>query len=104
MRFRTIVAVTGGAAASLVLASGPAFAGEINGNGQFTPNHEFGHSHSICSFSGLEDGDGAGFPGPAVRPRRTGATARRSTDRPRPSARRRASSPVTPATDTGASW
>ena len=68
MNIRTIMAVTAGAAASVVLASGPAFAGEVTGNGTFTPNHEFGHSQSICSFSGLEDGDGAGFPGPGGAP------------------------------------
>ena len=53
--------------AALALAS-PASAGEISGNGSFTPNHQIGHSHSICSFSGLEDGDGAGFPGPGGAP------------------------------------
>jgi hypothetical protein len=68
MQLRIIMAVTAGAAASVVLASGPAFAGEVTGNGKFTPNHEFGHSQSICSFSGLEDGDGAGFPGPGGAP------------------------------------
>src|SRR3954454_13393017 len=68
MRFRTIVAVAGGTVASVVLTSGSAFAGEVNGNGGFTPNHEFGHAQSICSFSGLQDGDGAGFPRPGGAP------------------------------------
>jgi hypothetical protein len=68
MHIRTVLAAGAGAAATVVLAGGAAFAGEISGNGQFTPNHEFGHSHSICSFSGLEDGDGAGFPGPGGAP------------------------------------
>jgi hypothetical protein len=68
MRIRTMVAMSVGAAASVVLAAGPALAGEVTGTGEFTPNHQIGHSHSICSFSGLEDGDGAGFPGPGGAP------------------------------------
>jgi hypothetical protein len=66
MRIRTITAMTAGAAASVLLAGGPAFAGEINGNGD--PTQGPAHSHSICAFSGLEDGDGAGFPGPGGAP------------------------------------
>jgi hypothetical protein len=64
MRIRTILAATAGAAASVMLASGPAAAGEVSGTGEFTPNHTWGHAQSVCSFSGLQDGDGAGFPGP----------------------------------------
>src|SRR3954454_8973594 len=66
MRISTIMAVTAGAAASVVLASGPAFAGEITGNGK--PTQGPAHANSICTFSGLEDGDGAGFPGPGGAP------------------------------------
>jgi hypothetical protein len=66
MRIRTLMAVTAGAAASVVLAGGPAFAGEITGNGK--PAQGPAHAHSICAFSGLEDGDGAGFPGPGGAP------------------------------------
>ena len=70
MRIRTTLAATAGAAAAVVLASGPAFAGEINGNGQPPGGEGLGASHanSICAFSGLEDGDGAGFPGPGGAP------------------------------------
>ena len=64
MRLRTVLVTTAATGAALVMSTGSAMAGEVNGNGTFTPNHQFGHSHSICSFSGLEDGDGAGFPGP----------------------------------------
>ena len=66
MRICTFAAVTAGAAASIVLASGPAFAGEITGGGK--PTQGPAHAHSICAFSGLEDGDGAGFPGPGGAP------------------------------------
>jgi hypothetical protein len=68
MRMRTILAATAGAAASVMMATGPAVAGEVTGTGEFTPNHQFGHAQSICSFSGLEDGDGLGFPGPGGAP------------------------------------
>jgi hypothetical protein len=70
MRISTIVAATAGAAASVLLATGPAFAGEINGNGQPPGGEGLGsaHANSICAFSGLEDGDGAGFPGPGGAP------------------------------------
>jgi len=66
MRLRFLVAPTV-AVAAIALAT-PAFAGEIGGSGKFTPNHTFGHAQSICSFSGLEDGDGHGFPGPGGAP------------------------------------
>jgi hypothetical protein len=53
------VAVTGANASA-------AFAGEITGNGK--PTSGPAHANSICTFSGLEDGDGAGFPGPGGAP------------------------------------
>jgi hypothetical protein len=56
------------ALAAVVLAAPAAHAGEITGNGKPTPNHTFGHANSICSFSGLEDGDGGPFPGPGGAP------------------------------------
>src|SRR6476660_2577973 len=70
MRTCTILAAAAGAAAAVLLAAGPAFAGEINGNGQPPGGQGLGASHanSICAFSGLEDGDGAGFPGPGGAP------------------------------------
>ena len=68
MGISTVLVTTAAAGAALLLSSGPATAGEVTGNGDFTPNHQFGHSASICSFSGLEDGDGAGFPGPGGAP------------------------------------
>jgi hypothetical protein len=49
-----------------VTCAGTAFAGEITGNGK--PTQGPAHSNSICAFSGLEDGDGAGFPGPGGAP------------------------------------
>src|SRR3954464_4049497 len=58
------------AAAVIVVATAgitaPAFAGEITGTGK--PTNGPAHANSICSFSGLEDGDGAGFPGPGGAP------------------------------------
>jgi hypothetical protein len=58
------------AAAALGFVAGPASAGEINGNGLPVGGKGLGASHasSICAFSGLEDGDGAGFPGPGGAP------------------------------------
>jgi hypothetical protein len=53
-------------AVSLVSVGGTAFAGEITGNGK--PTNGPAHANSICAFSGLEDGDGAGFPGPGGAP------------------------------------
>jgi len=70
MRLTTILAATAGAAASIALASGPAFAGEITGSGKATQGPA--HAHSICVYSGLEDGDvpigTPGFPGPGGAP------------------------------------
>jgi hypothetical protein len=56
------------AAVPLVTAicAGTASAGEITGNGK--PTQGPAHANSICAFSGLEDGDGAGFPGPGGAP------------------------------------
>jgi hypothetical protein len=55
------VAAPAAVVAALALAS-PASAGEITGSGK--PTQGPAHANSICAFSGLEDGDGAGFPGP----------------------------------------
>lgn len=70
MRIRTILITTAAAGAALVLSAGPATAGEINGTGQPPGGQGLGaaHASSICAFSGLEDGDGAGFPGPGGAP------------------------------------
>jgi hypothetical protein len=54
-----------GAALGLMVVGAPVasvFAGEITGNGK--PTQGPAQANSICAFSGLEDGDGAGFPGP----------------------------------------
>jgi hypothetical protein len=70
MRIKTGIGTT--AATVLLLAGGAssAFAGEINGNGEPVEGEGLGaaHANSICAFSGLEDGDGAGFPGPGGAP------------------------------------
>ena len=70
MRISTVVFATASVGAALVLSTGSAHAGEINGNGQPPGGKGLGASHasSICAFSGLEDGDGAGFPGPGGAP------------------------------------
>ncbi len=54
MRISTIVIGTASTAAALVLAAGPAFAGEVTGSGK--PTQGPAHAQSICVFSGLEDG------------------------------------------------
>ena len=54
------------AALAIVAVAPPASAGEITGSGK--PTQGPIHAHSICAFSGLEDGDGAGFPGPGGAP------------------------------------
>ena len=66
MRISTILLTTAAAGAALVLSTGPAMAGEITGNGK--PTQGPAHANSICVFSGLEDGDGMGFPGPGGAP------------------------------------
>lgn len=48
MSMRKLVAIC-------VLASSPAFAGEVTGNGDPTPVGS--RANSICAFSGLQDGD-----------------------------------------------
>jgi hypothetical protein len=70
MRVNRMVMAGVGAVALVAVSSGSAFAGEINGNGQPPGGEGLGsaHAHSICAFSGLEDGDGAGFPGPGGAP------------------------------------
>src|SRR4051812_45690445 len=70
MRISTILITTAGAGAALVMSAAPAMAGEINGTGNPPGGEGLGaaHAHSICAFSGLEDGNGAGFPGPGGAP------------------------------------
>ena len=70
MRISTILVTTAAAGAAIVLSAGPAMAGEINGTGNPPGGEGLGASHakSICAFSGLEDGNGAGFPGPGGAP------------------------------------
>jgi hypothetical protein len=70
MRISNVLFATASVGAALVLSTGSAHAGEINGNGQPPGGKGLGASHanSICAFSGLEDGDGAGFPGPGGAP------------------------------------
>ena len=70
MRISSILVTTAATAAVLVGSAGPAMAGEINGNGEPAEGEGLGSAHaaSICAFSGLEDGDGAGFPGPGNAP------------------------------------
>jgi hypothetical protein len=65
MRMKSVVAASF-AAAFLVSVTGPATAGEITGNGK--PTQGPAHANSICVYSGLEDGDGNGFPGPGGAP------------------------------------
>jgi hypothetical protein len=66
MRLRTAAATVFATAILLGGAAGTACAGEITGNGK--PTQGPAHANSICTFSGLEDGDGAGFPGPGGAP------------------------------------
>src|SRR5262245_40881586 len=66
MRMKSVVAAGIGVAALVIAGSGSAYAGEITGNGK--PTQGPAHANSICVFSGLEDGDGAGFPGPGGAP------------------------------------
>ena len=70
MRLRTAAATVFATAILLAGAASTASAGEINGKGQPPGGEGLGaaHAHSICAFSGLEDGDGAGFPGPGGAP------------------------------------
>jgi hypothetical protein len=66
MRLRTAAATVFATAILLGGAASTASAGEITGNGK--PTQGPAHANSICTFSGLEDGDGAGFPGPGGAP------------------------------------
>ena len=66
MRIRSILFTTAAASAALAFAAGPASAGEITGTGK--PTQGPAHANSICVYSGLQDGDGAGFPGPGGAP------------------------------------
>jgi hypothetical protein len=70
MRFSTILVTTAAMGAAMVLSAGPVMAGEINGTGNPPGGEGLGaaHANSICAFSGLEDGNGAGFPGPGGAP------------------------------------
>jgi hypothetical protein len=70
MRLRTAAATVFATAILLAGAASTASAGEINGKGLPAGGEGLGSSHakSICAFSGLEDGDGAGFPGPGNAP------------------------------------
>ena len=70
MRVTSIIAAGLGTAVLVVAGSGPSLAGEINGTGNPPGGQGLGtlHAQSICAFSGLEDGDGAGFPGPGGAP------------------------------------
>jgi hypothetical protein len=73
---RSVLAAGFGVVALIVTGSGPAFGGEINGNGN--PTQGPAHANSICAFSGLEDGDDDddGVPelpsGPGVTPQNWG--------------------------------
>ena len=66
MRVKSITAAALGAAVLVVAGAAPSVAGEITGSGK--PTQGPAHAISICVFSGLEDGDGAGFPGPGGAP------------------------------------
>jgi hypothetical protein len=66
MRLRTAAATAFATAILLGGTASTASAGEITGNGK--PTQGPAHANSICTFSGLEDGDGAGFPGPGGAP------------------------------------
>ena len=76
MRIKTILVTTATTGAAMILSTGPAMAGEINGSGG--PTQGPAHANSICVFSGLEDGDDNddGIPelpnGPGVAPQNWG--------------------------------
>ena len=76
MRIRTALLTTAAAGAAVILSTGPAMAGENTGTG--SPTQGPAHAHSICAFSGLEDGDDNddGVPelpyGPGVTPQNWG--------------------------------
>ena len=66
MRLTHLLTVPAAAGAIILLGMSSASAGEIGGSGK--PTQGPAHANSICAFSGLEDGDGAGFPGPGGAP------------------------------------
>src|SRR3954452_66772 len=70
MRLTHLLTVPAAAGAIILLGMSSASAGEINGTGNPPGGRGLGASHaaSVCAFSGLEDGDGAGFPGPGGAP------------------------------------
>jgi hypothetical protein len=70
MGLKRLIIVPATAGALLLVGMSAASAGEITGNGRPPGGEGLGASHanSICAFSGLEDGDGAGFPGPGGAP------------------------------------
>ena len=70
MRLIRLFTVPAAAGAIVLLGMSSASAGEINGTGNPPGGEGLGaaHANSICAFSGLEDGDGAGFPGPGGAP------------------------------------
>ena len=70
MRLTRLVIAPAAAVALVLVGMSAASAGEITGNGKPPGGEGLGsaHAHSICAFSGLEDGDGAGFPGPGGAP------------------------------------
>ncbi len=70
MRICTVLATTAAAGAALMLSIGPATAGEITGTGEDTQGPA--HAHSICVFSGLQDGGEGGPSGPGVPPQNWG--------------------------------
>ncbi|MEO6414156.1 MAG: hypothetical protein ABIO48_16330 [Pedococcus sp.] len=70
MRLKRLIVIPAAAGALVLVGMSSASAGEITGNGKPPGGEGLGsaHAHSICAFSGLEDGDGAGFPGPGGAP------------------------------------
>ncbi len=63
---KKVVAMSFCAVAFVGVMTGPALAGEITGTGK--PTNGPAHANSISAFSGLEDGDRAGFAGPGGAP------------------------------------
>lgn len=55
MRKRLLVSVPFALALTVGVGAGSAFAGEVTGNGR--PTAAPAHTHSICAFSGQNDGD-----------------------------------------------
>ena len=70
MRLMRMILAPAAAGALIVASMSAASAGEITGNGKPPGGEGLGSApaNSICAFSGLEDGDGAGFPGPGGAP------------------------------------